>query len=65
MIRYSIPDMSCGHCKATVDKTVKALDPHAVLQFDMGARTVEIQTDAPTAALLAALAASGYPAVAV
>lgn len=65
MITYSIPDMSCGHCKAAVEKAVKALDAGAALDFDMTARRVSVQTSAPEAALLAALAAEGFPAQAV
>jgi copper chaperone len=62
MTRYFIPDMTCGHCKATVERTVKALDASASLSFDMAAQQVQIDTAADKAALLAALAAEGYPA---
>ncbi|MFT5061649.1 MAG: copper chaperone, partial [Polaromonas sp.] len=33
MTNYFIPDMSCGHCKATIEKTVLGLDPDATLAF--------------------------------
>lgn len=65
MNTYSIPAMSCGHCKATVEKTVLALDPGATLTFDMPARTVAIDTGRDDALLRAALKDAGYPAAMV
>ncbi len=62
MTTYSIPDMSCGHCKATVEKTIRALDPAATLTFDMPARTVAVQTDSDEQTLKGALNDAGYPA---
>ncbi|SHF81614.1 copper chaperone [Loktanella atrilutea] len=62
MTTYSIPAMSCGHCKATVEKTVLALDPAATLSFDMPARTVVIDSGRDDALLRAALKDAGYPA---
>lgn len=61
-MRLSIPDMSCGHCKAAVEKAVAAADPAARVQVDLPARTAEIETAAAPEAVLAALAAEGYPA---
>jgi copper chaperone len=65
MTNYFIPDMSCGHCKATIEKTVLGLDPDATLAFDIPARTLVVQTSHNDASLLTALDAAGYPATAV
>lgn len=65
MTTLSIPDMSCGHCKATVEKAIKAIDPAATLDFDMTARTVAVQSAAATDAMRAALMTAGYEATAV
>ena len=62
MTTYSVPDMSCGHCKATIEATVRAQDPQAALTFDMPGRTVTVQSTTPEADLRAALDAAGYPA---
>ena len=62
MTALSIPDMSCGHCKATVEKAIHALDPQAALTFDMAGRKVEVQSTAAAEAIRAALEAAGYPA---
>ncbi len=60
MTTFSIPDMSCGHCKATVEKAIKTLDPTASLDFDMAARTVDVTSVAAVDAMRAALSAAGY-----
>jgi copper chaperone len=65
MTTLSIPEMSCGHCKASVDKAIKSLDPAASLDFDMTARTVAVETSASLAAMQTALKAVGYEAAAV
>jgi copper chaperone len=62
MTTFHIPDMSCGHCKATVEKTIHTIDPAARIDFDMEARRIKLDGQAETANLQAALAAAGYPA---
>ncbi len=61
MTRFHIANMSCGHCKATVEKTVSELDDEAELDFDMETREVEIDSSASKDALISALTAAGYP----
>lgn len=62
MTRLNVPDMSCGHCRASIEKAVTGADPVADLDFDMEKRTVEIETDIGLEALLALLKDAGYPA---
>ena len=64
MTKFFIPEMSCGHCKATVKTTVRALDPTAAFDFDMPARTVTIESAAKIDAMQAALSRAGYEATA-
>lgn len=64
MTTFNIPDMSCGHCRATVEKTIHALDPMARIGFDMTARQITLDSAAEAAKVQAALAAAGYPATA-
>lgn len=61
-MKLSIPDMSCGHCKATVEKTIASVDPAAQVAVDLASRTVEVRSTASDSALLQALDAEGYPA---
>ncbi|WP_103256073.1 heavy-metal-associated domain-containing protein [Tabrizicola aquatica] len=62
MTTYSIPDMSCGHCKATVEAALAAVPGIGAVQVDLSARRVDVADSAAPAEVLAALAAAGYPA---
>jgi copper chaperone len=62
MITLEIPEMSCGHCKATVEKALASVDPAAAVTIDLPGRRASVQTGAPTAALIAALDAAGFAA---
>ena len=62
MTRLNVPDMSCGHCKAAIEKTIRRLDASAEIAFDMEARRVEFTAAADLAQVLEALKAEGYPA---
>ncbi len=61
-MKLSIPDMSCGHCKAVVERTIIDLDSNADVIVDLGAKTAEVKTTAAPEAILTALKAEGYPA---
>ena len=61
----SIPDMSCGHCKATVEAALNSVAGAGNVQVDLATRRASASGDAPLAALLAALDVAGYPATAV
>lgn len=62
MTTFSIPDMSCGHCKTAVEAAVRKLDPAAKVEVDLATRRAEIETTHPPAAVIAALDAVGFPA---
>jgi copper chaperone len=64
MTTLSIPDMSCGHCKAAVEKALASVPGAGDVAVDLAARKVSVTGPADTAALLAALDAAGYPATA-
>lgn len=65
MTTYSIPDMSCGHCKAAVEAALAQVPQAGEVRVDLSARQVEVAGPAPQAAVLAALEAAGYPAQAL
>ena len=46
MMTFTLPDMSCGHCVATVTKAVKALDSGAEVKADLASKTVTVETTA-------------------
>lgn len=61
MIELNVPDMSCGHCVATITKTVQALDSGASVKADLATRSVSIETKADKGTVTAALEEAGYP----
>lgn len=63
MALYKVEDMSCAHCVATIEKSVKALDAGAMVTCDLGAKTVAVDSAADPAAIIGALDAAGYDAV--
>lgn len=65
MTTLSIPDMSCGHCKAAVEAALHTLDPAATVTVDMAGKRATVQSSQPDAALIAALDAVGFPAQSV
>ena len=61
-MKLSIPDMSCAHCRAVVEKTIAAQAGTARIVVDLDSRTVEVASASAIEPILKALAAEGYPA---
>ncbi|MGR1582712.1 cation transporter [Thalassobius sp. S69A] len=64
MPTFAVPGMNCRKCTAKIEKSVTDADPTALLEFDMDARTVEIDSADDAAALLAAIKDAGFEATA-
>lgn len=62
MIILNVPDMSCGHCAGVITKALKALDPKAVIGYDMHNHQVQIDTLEGAPQVLQAMEQAGYPA---
>ncbi|MGL4278771.1 MAG: heavy-metal-associated domain-containing protein [Albidovulum sp.] len=62
MTTFLVPDMSCGHCKMTIEKAVSAADGAARMEFDLDKHLVKIDSALPTAKLAETLEDAGYPA---
>lgn len=58
----AIPEMNCGHCRASVTRALTDLDPAARVEVDLTARQAHVETSAPAEAVIAALAAVGFEA---
>ncbi len=56
----SVPDMSCGHCKASVEAALAPLPGMAPVAVDLTTRQVTVAGTAAPA--IAALDAIGFPA---
>ena len=57
---FKVAGMSCGHCVQAVTEAVHELDQEALVQIDLPAGTVTVQSSAEPAALGAAIADAGY-----
>ncbi len=63
-ITLTVPDISCGHCVATVQTVVGALDGVERVQADAETKRVEVAFDPARVSrpgIEAALDAAGYP----
>lgn len=61
MYRFTLPDMSCGHCVAAITEALKTADAQARVEIDREARTAEVDSALPREVLAAALSEAGYP----
>ncbi len=61
MYRFTLPDMSCGHCVAAITEALKAADAQARVEIDREARTAEVESALPREVLASALTEAGYP----
>ena len=62
MIELRVTGMTCGHCVSAVTRAVKAVDPEANVQVDLGAGRVRVDGRSSADALGKAIAEAGYPA---
>lgn len=62
MTLLSVPDMSCGHCKASVEAALAALPDAGGVAVDLAARQVRVAGRAAPEALVKALDNIGFPA---
>jgi copper chaperone len=55
-----VEDMTCGHCKARIEKSLKdAVNPSKV-DVDLGSKTVVVETEASREAVFEAIDDAGY-----
>lgn len=61
---YSVPDISCGHCVATIERELKLVDGVESVKAELDARRVTVQTrdDSVLPVVEATLVEIGYPA---
>ena len=60
MFEFLLPDISCGHCVAVVQKTVKLVDHNATVDVDLSAKRVRIESSVDRALFANALVEAGY-----
>ncbi len=62
MLRFHIPNMSCGGCAKSVTKALLSVDPQAHIETDPPARKVRVDSALDESAFHAALSEAGFPA---
>jgi copper chaperone len=60
MLTLKVPDMSCGHCVASIESAVKAVDPGAKVRADLATQTVVVESTSEPGPLTEAIRAAGY-----
>ncbi len=60
MNSFNVPEMSCGHCTAAIEKAIKAIDPTANVSCDLGSRTVAVESFLSERAVSEAIRDAGY-----
>lgn len=62
MITLSVPDMTCGHCKASVESALSGLPGVGSVSVDLSRHRVEVAGTAVPDTVLRALDEIGFPA---
>jgi copper chaperone len=60
MFRYSVPDMTCGHCAQAIETAVKSLDPRAEVAVDLTSKEVTVRSEADEARVAGTIRDAGY-----
>ena len=62
MLRFHIPNMTCGGCAKSVTKALLSVDPQAHIETDPPTREVRVDSALKESVFLAVLSEAGYPA---
>jgi copper chaperone len=57
---YSVPGVSCDHCREAITNEVAKVDGVAAVDVDLEAKTVTVAGDVDDAAVVAAIDEAGY-----
>ncbi|PBS12634.1 heavy metal transport/detoxification protein [Lysobacteraceae bacterium NML93-0792] len=61
MLRFHIPNMTCGGCAKTVTTALLSIDPQARIEIELPTREVRVESSVDERAFLSALGEAGYP----
>ena len=59
---YSVPGVSCGHCRVAITEAVSKLEGIAGVEVDLDSKTVTVAGEADDASVVAAIDDAGYDA---
>ena len=60
MITLEVGGMSCGHCAASVTRSIQDIDPRATVRVDLAHGKVEVESALPRVELARAISEAGY-----
>jgi copper chaperone len=60
---FSVPGISCGHCKAAIEGEVSQVPGVTLVDVDIDARSVRVEGEAADEAIVAAIDEAGYEVV--
>lgn len=60
MYNFTVPDMTCSHCVATVERAVRSVDSTAAVQIDLANLAVSVQSQRPANDFAQAITEAGY-----
>lgn len=59
---FTVQGMTCGHCVKAVTRAVQSQDEGAVVEVDLGAKQVRVQSSLQAPQILALIREEGYQA---
>ena len=62
MKQFTVPDMTCGHCKKAIEEALIAVDNAAQITVDLNRHAISVASKAGADQIIASLDAAGYPA---
>ena len=62
---FKVPEMSCGHCTAAIEKAIIAADPLATVNCDLGSHSVTVESALAIADVSTAIKDAGYDSEAI
>jgi copper chaperone len=63
MHEFTVQDMTCGHCAATITDAVKALDPAGRCEIDLAGKRVKVQSAFSAERVASAISEAGFTPV--
>ncbi|MDQ2091192.1 heavy-metal-associated domain-containing protein [Marimonas arenosa] len=61
-MKFTVPNMSCGHCTASIEDKIHDADEGAEVSCDLESKIVEVDSVLDAAEIAAAIQAAGFEA---
>lgn len=60
MLIFNVEDMTCSHCASAIGKAVKEIEPQAIVEVDLAAKTVRVDGISSAEEIKQAISAAGF-----